>query len=207
MEKGKVIEGLLAKGAALNSMVIDSLLGEEKKESLLETALNSPLGDALDSRVRKLMAAALHITASKGHSIGVEPTSAAIVPLVDEAFTRMKAGVLLKASKIDVYEAANMLIDRATARLIVITDKVIARGIPLVTEKLVDAIAVYYPPVKVVAPFVKNLASRLTPICQEKVKAGIQKLSDYAKKTVGRIVEKADSIIKTIVKSRKVVLR
>lgn len=204
MEKGTIIEELLTKSTALNSLVVDNLMGYDKKESLLESALNSPLGDGVDSRVKKLMAAALHITASKEHMIDVKPIPLAIAPLVDEAFTRMKVSALLKAGKVDVYEAADKLIDRAAARLIVITDKVIAQGFPLVAGKLVDALAVYCPPIEVLAPFVKNLVSRLTPICQETVKAGIQKLSDYAKKTVKKVVEKVGPIIRVI--NRKAVL-
>ncbi len=198
MGNGKVIEDLLAKGSALGSLVLDEFM--EEKESLLESALNSPIGDRSNLRVKKLLAAALHVAASKGQPIGVDAKPLSIAPLVDEAFSRLKAGVLVKAGKLDVYEAADALIDRATARLIVITDRVIAK-VPLATDALVKAVAVYFPPIEVVAPLIKNLARRLTPICQEKAREGIQHISTYAKNAVRTVATKTIPIIRRIKKA------
>ena len=201
MESGEIINNLLAKGSALKSLVVDGIM--EEKESLLECVLQSPVGDPSNLRVKKLLAAALHIAASKGHPIGVEAKPLSIASLADEAFSRLKAAVLVKIGKIDVYEAADSLIDRAAARLVVVTDRVIAR-VPVAAGVLVKALAVYFPPIEVVAPFVQNLARRLTPVFQEKVRNGIQQIATFAKKAVRTVGNKVGTTIERI-KKRKTV--
>ena len=199
---GRNVVDLLAEHSNIQSVLLDTVL--EEKAEFFENVLNSPISDVANGRVKKLMAAALHIAASKGHDIGVAAQPSAIAPLVDEVYSRLKFGVFVEAGKMKVYEAADALIDKAAARLIVLTETVIAKGIPLVAQKLVDAIAVYYPPIEVVAPFIKNLAQRLTPICQEKAKKGIRFLSTFAKGAVRTVVGKTETIIKRTIAKAKV---
>ena len=78
---GRNVVDLLAEHSNIQSVLLDTVL--EEKAEYFENVLNSPISDVANGRVKKLMAAALHIAASKGHDIGVAAQPSAIAPLVD----------------------------------------------------------------------------------------------------------------------------
>ncbi|MBD5361514.1 MAG: hypothetical protein HDR81_01710 [Bacteroides sp.] len=167
---------------------------------LVEKALDSAFNSNEELTVKKAMSAALIIAKRKG-LVSVEIpeglTSISAASMADEAFTRIKAAYQNGIGKIDIYKQADIIIDRATARLLAVSD--------IATEKAVDAaikvgevISAAYPPLRPVVKVARVFQPFITDKAQKLVKVGIQKLNTFAKKTVKKVVEKVADTVRRV---------
>ena len=203
IDKAREISGLLGERSAAGSLALGEVFSEALPAAssvsfLFEKALESPLASGEDSRMKKLMAAALHVAAARGIDIGINAVPEAIASFADEAYTRLKTSVQVASGQIDVYQAADVLIDHAAARLTVVAEQAVAKGVPLAVNALCTALTRFYPPIEVLTPYIRNAAQYLTPRLQEAVRGGIQRLSAYAKTAVRQAVPAALKLVSRI---------
>ena len=181
---------------------ITSILGEmpESKGSdasaiIDEKVLESPIGSTDDLNLKKLAAAALVIAKEKGFvpaELVRDGTTAASI--VDEGITRIKTAYQTAVGKIDVYEAADQIIDRATSRLSVVADRMVAKGVDLALNRVSMYVATAYPPALPVVNVIRTFQPLITKTAQVAVRKGLQKVAETAKAAVrkaGALLAKA----------------
>lgn len=159
-----------------------------------EKWLESSLGSADDLNLKKLAAAALIIAKEKGViSEEVVSTGITAANIAAEGISRVKTAYQVGIGQLDVYDAADQMIDMAAARLPAVADAAVEKGIDLA---LVAAMA--YPQARPVVMLVKSVQPLVTKVSQVAVRVGIKKVATVAKKTVRKVGEAAKSFVKKI---------
>lgn len=209
-EFGSTLNDELIQESAIKSVMMDSVIpteevlpevlpNEYEKSEQLQQCLDSSLTDERELRFKKMYAAALIAAKEKG----VQPVFASIdhpistAVLVDDAFNYYKIGYQTASGQIDPIDAADALIDHAAVQTVVIADIAIEKGIPLVLNKLIDAVATKYPPAKALKPIVGEIARHIEPVAKKVARKGIQLMAHKAKS----VVRQAVSTIKHVAKS------
>lgn len=186
---------------AENILPISSIMtGSE----FFEKGLNSKFNSENELNSKKLLGVALLIAKKKGllpEGIPSNIASFDTVTVVDEAFNKIKAGYQEAIGNIDVYEASDILIDKATARVVSISEKIIAKGIDIGINKIAFHIAKAFPPAIPVVICIKQFQPFLTQASQNLVRKGINALNEVAKKSVRKIGNVITNKIKATLKS------
>lgn len=172
-----------------DSIPVDS---QKTSSSLFTSALESDFNSKQELDTKKVVAAALIIAKKIGklpngipeNIGGIEAAS-----ISDETISRMKVAYQVSKGNIDVYEAADKLIDIATARMLAVSDKVVEKGVALAVDHIGMRVAKCFPPARPVVVVAKLCQPYITQQAQELVKKGIGKLNTIAKKTIRKVGE------------------
>lgn len=163
-----------------------------KESMLMNKALTSSFNSSEELKSKKLLSAALLIARKKNLlPAGMPETfgSVSSASISDEAITKMKTAYQVATGKIDVCVAADKMIDRATARLLAVSDVAVKKGVDIAINKIGAVVATVYPPARPVVAVLKFVQPFITEKAQQLVKKGIQKINTVAKKTVRKVVE------------------
>lgn len=212
-EFGSILNDQSTKESVIKSVMMDSVIpteealpevlpNEYEKSEQLQQYIDSSLTDERELRFKKMYAAAL--IAAKEQGVQPEftsidnPISTAV--LVDDAFNRYKIGYQTASGQIDPIDAADALIDHAAAQTVVIADIAIEKGLPLVLDKLVDAVAKKYPPVIALKPIVNGIARHIEPMAKKVAREGIQVMAHKAKSVVRQTASAIKQVAKSFIK-------
>lgn len=166
----------------------------------LREFLDAPVGSEKDTQVKKLMATAIHI-ANQNDCLPFEVPSSdpiEIAKLVDEGLTRVKVAYQSGCGLLDPIEVADVLIDKAAARVVALVDNAFESG--MVNQALTKgsvALLTFLkvPNAQAYAPVISNVISRVERPIQNFIKKGINYIAQSAKTTVRNVVTSIKSFI------------
>lgn len=167
---------------------------------VLREFLDAPVGSEKDTQVKKLMATAIHI-ANQNDCLPFEVPSSdpiEIAKLVDEGLTRVKVAYQSGCGLLDPIEVADVLIDKAAARVVALVDHAFESG--MVNQALTKgsvALLTFLkvPNAQAYAPIISNVISRVEKPVQNFIKKGINYIAQSAKTTVRKVVTSIKSFI------------
>lgn len=167
---------------------------------VLREFLDAPVGSEKDTQVKKLMATAIHI-ANQNDCLPFEVPSSdpiEIAKLVDEGLTRVKVAYQSGCGLLDPIEVADVLIDKAAARVVALVDHAFESG--MVNQALTKgsvALLTFLklPNAQAYAPVISNVISRVESPIQNFIKKGINYIAQSAKTTVSKVVTSIKSFI------------
>lgn len=167
---------------------------------VLREFLDAPVGSEKDTQVKKLMATAIHI-ANQNDCLPFEVPSSdpiEIAKLVDEGLTRVKVAYQSGCGMLDPIEVADVLIDKAAARVVALVDHAFESG--MVNQALTKgsvALLTFLkvPNAQAYAPIISNVISRVERPIQNFIKKGINYIAQSAKTTVRKVVTSIKSFI------------
>ena len=167
---------------------------------VLREFLDAPVGSEKDTQVKKLMATAIHI-ANQNDCLPFEVPSSdpiEIAKLVDEGLTRVKVAYQSGCGMLDPIEVADVLIDKAAARVVALVDHAFESG--MVNQALTKgsvALLTFLkvPNAQAYAPIISNVISRVERPVQNFIKNGINYIAQSAKTTVRKVVTSIKSFI------------
>jgi hypothetical protein len=167
---------------------------------VLREFLDAPVGSEKDTQVKKLMATAIHI-ANQNDCLPFELPSSdpiEIAKLVDEGLTRVKVAYQSGCGMLDPIEVADVLIDKAAARVVALVDYAFESG--MVNQALTKgsvALLTFLkvPNAQAYAPIISNVISRVERPIQNFIKKGINYIAQSAKTTVRKVVTSIKSFI------------
>lgn len=189
--------------ALLEPDSIPSSLSKVKSE-LVEKALTSHFNSESELTVKKVLAAALLVGKKKGILPEGMPSNLGTIEtatLADEVINRIKTSYQTATGTIDVYEAADILIDKATARVMAVADVTVEKGIDFAINKLSSVVAKTFPQAIPVIVCVKAFQPIITEKVQQIVRTGIGMLNKVAKKAVRTLVESVKAMAKNTLRS------
>ena len=147
--------------------------------------MNSPEGVAL----KKVFAAAVVYANEKGLLPFRLPESAEeVASLVDDGLTRLRAAYQQSIGRIDVYEAADALVDRAEARAIACVEMAVEVGVPILAEKL-ETLCLSNPKTALLTPFVRPVLTYVAEPVKKCVCEGIRCVAKVAKSTIHQAID------------------
>lgn len=167
---------------------------------VLREFLDAPVGSEKDTQVKKLMATAIHI-ANQNDCLPFEVPSSdpiEIAKLVDEGLTRVKVAYQSGCGLLDPIEVADVLIDKAAARVVALVDHAFESG--MVNQALTKgsvALLTFLkvPNAQAYAPIISNVISRVERPIQNFIKKGINYIAQSAKTTARKVVTSIKSFI------------
>lgn len=188
--------GDLNKMTALQSMLLGEEL-DEKETSLIrefkcvKDFLDAPMNSPQEQHLKKMFVASIVTATEKGVLPFELPdkSAVAIANIVDESLTRLKVGYQAATGQLDPIEAVDVLIDRVAARMATVLDRVIEKGVPVVLDKVCQAIAKVYPPVVCLVPVIKRMEVFVTHAVKQVCRAGVILVAKGAKSVVGSIAK------------------
>lgn len=185
---------------------INGIIEEAKADNpspIVKEALESDFDSPSELNLKKATAAAMFI-AKKHGTLPValaaelaEDTAVKAASLADDAISRAKAAFWVGLGKINATQAADRLIDKATARLAAVADKAVEKGVDFAIKKVSTWVAAAYPPVVPVVALVQAYQPLISEQAKKIVRKGIQKLNSIAKEGV----RKAWNLVKSTVKA------
>lgn len=187
----KAIE--LYHAASLNQGIEDIGEIDNASETALQRWTEMLEGDN-PNKAKKIISIALML-ASKAGAITLEPTAVVTASMSDEIVERIRVAAQVGKALLDPEEAISRLVDCAAVRMMVVADRVIEKGLPIVAEKIVLVIERVYPPASVLAPVIRTVVQMTTPIVKE-----------YAHKGIRFMAESTKHIIKTGIKQVRVAI-
>lgn len=167
---------------------------------VLQEFLDAPVGSEKDTQVKKLMATAIHI-ANQNDCLPFEVPSSdpiEIAKLVDEGLTRVKVAYQSGCGMLDPIEVADVLIDKAAARVVALVDHAFESGMvnQILTQGSVALLTfLKVPNAQAYAPVISNVISRVERPIQNFIKKGINYIAQSAKTTVRKVVTSIKSFI------------
>ncbi|MDE6338337.1 MAG: hypothetical protein K2K97_00940 [Muribaculaceae bacterium] len=187
--------------------VDSALLSEEcisneevvKESPLMEKALISDFNSAEELNAKKVMSTALLIAKKTGalpERLSQTLDGISSASLSDEAISRMKVAYKIATGEIDAYDAADKLIDRATSRLVAVSDIIVGKSVDIVIDMISMAVATVYPPARPVVMVIKIFQPYIKAKVKDLVKKGIRKLNEVAKNAARKTIDFVKSKIK-----------
>lgn len=170
---------------------------------LFEESLKSRFNSQDELKTKKVIGVALAIAAKKGilpAGLSEDLDSTAIASLADDAITRIKAAYKVSIGEIDVYEATERLIDRATARVVAVSDVLVAKGVDIAINKLGLTVARVFPPALPIVEVIKSFQPFITEKTQQLVRAGIKSVNSVAKQAIRKIGSYAKEKVSNLAK-------
>ena len=173
---------------------------------VLQEFLDAPVGSEKDTQVKKLMATAIHI-ANQNDCLPFELPSSdpiEIAKLVDEGLTRVKVAYQSGCGMLDPIEVADVLIDKAAARVVALVDHAFESG--MVNQALTQGSVALLTFLKVTnaqayAPIISNVISRVERPMQNFIKNGINYIAQSAKTVVRKVASSVKNFITARIKA------
>lgn len=187
-------------GSQYREAVAESVLGKVFDERVV-TDLGTISEEILlnhTAEIKKIIAAARKIAQATGDTEIEEESPYEMAAAADDAVERLKQTLRYANGEIEYEELANLLIDRAEARLVVCFDRVVDRavdGIPLLMSRV--------PRLAPLAPIAKSLMERIKPDLQTKLHKGIHQVATHAKKLAPKLIDAAKHFSQRVKQSVK----
>lgn len=137
--------------------------------------LDSDYGSEQEQVIKKMMAAA-------DIASGADDSPEKVASQADASAISIKTAYKVSTGELDITESTEILIDQAAARLNTFIQERL--DMDSIGEKLVDVVAIAYPPAKKLEPYVKAVLKRAEPVVRKAITSGINTVATYAKKAV-----------------------
>ena len=173
---------------------------------VLQEFLDAPVGSEKDTQVKKLMATAIHI-ANQNDCLPFQLPSfdpIEIAKLVDEGLTRVKVAYQSGCGMLDPIEVADVLIDKAAARVVALVDHAFESGMvnQALTQGSVALLTfIEVPNAQAYAPIISNVISRVERPMQNFIKNGINYIAQSAKTVVRKVASSVKNFITAQIKA------
>lgn len=138
------------------------------------------IGGDNPNKAKKIMSIALML-ASKAGDATMESTAVVVASMADEIVERIRVAAQVGKAMLDPEEAINRLVDCVAVRMIVVADRAIEKGLPIIAERIVQVIGRVYPPASVLAPIIRTVIQMTTPLVKEYVHKGIRFIAETSK--------------------------
>jgi hypothetical protein len=194
----------------IESLSLDSVLAEDVTEvepyggiSLINGVMSDGRDDNQELKMKKAQMAALLFAKERGvlpDKIDSSITRLSAVAIADETVSLANIAMKISVGELDVYEAADAMIDKATARVLAVSDEVVAAGVEVAYKAATDAVVKEFPPAGIVMKCAKPFIPMLTKKAQSAVRAGIKSLGEYAKSVSTTIIDTVKGTVKNIIK-------
>ena len=173
----------------VESEVEETVTEKSENNPVINEFLNSDFGSHQEQVIKKMMAAAAIAS-------GTEASPEEVASQADASAVNIKTAYKVSTGELDITESAEVLIDHAAARL----DTFIQENLNMdfIGEKVVDIVAMAYPPVKQLKPYVKVVLKKVEPVVRKAITTGIKTVATYAKKTVRSISSKVKNLAKAL---------
>lgn len=170
---------------------VEELTTETVGESnpALNEFLSSDFGSHEEQVIKKMMAAAAIAS-------GSEASPEEVASQADASATSIKTAYKVSTGELDVTESAEIIIDQAAARLNTFIQEKL--DMDFIGEKVVDVVAMVYPPAAQLKPYVKVVLKKAEPIVRKAITTGINTVATYAKKTVKSVSSKIKNFAKKL---------
>ncbi|MBO7256577.1 MAG: hypothetical protein J6V04_04555 [Bacteroidales bacterium] len=185
--------------AGILQAVGNVLIGDVKEDDIpfikefkcVKEFLELPINDKRETFLKKIFATVVIIAKEKGQLPFDLPESVEeIASMVDDALTRIKVAFKQQMKEMDIYEAADALVDRIEARTIALVERVVEVGLPVLTEKLA-ALAMAHPYTKPLAPVIKMVAPYVAEPVKNAICKGVRFLAEKSKPIIHKAIETA----------------
>lgn len=190
--------------SALQSLILGKKLNEEETEFIKESKcikefLDLPLNDPQEGKLKKIYSTAIVTALDKGTlPFKIEKDPVAIASTIDEGLTRIKVAHKIAEGDITSQQATDYIIDKAAARAIALSEKIIEKGVPIALDAVCVALTNICPPAATIVPIIKLSEKYITPVVKKVVRKGINILAEGAKEIVSSAIEGVKAIGKTI---------
>lgn len=164
----------------------------DEQNHAINDYLNSDYGSEQEQVIKKMMAAAA--IASSELESNASPEE--VASQADASAISIKTAYKVSTGELDVTESTEVLIDQAAARLDTFIQKKL--DVEWVGEKIVDVVAMAYPPAAQLKPYVKAVLKKTEPIVRKAISTGIKTVATYTKKAVKSISAKVKNFAKAI---------
>ncbi len=194
----KKTNSAMSKMTALQTLMSGKELSSEevpliKEFKIVKDFLESPLGDKKETMMKKAFATAVTIANDKGMLPFPVKSPDQIAATVDDGLTRMKTAYQTATGKIDINQAIDVLVDRDADRAMVFADRAIEKGVPLVVDKLCEAMS-KHPKTAALAPMLKAAEKYVTPKIKAAVRTGIKATAEHVKTSLKIAVEEGKKV-------------
>ena len=181
--------------------LIDSILLEEELKSTAEEEnaeskaiqayLDAAIGSEKETEIKRIIIAA----AIKSNQEGTLPFEASdhtverIVAIIDSGLKRAKLAYLTGKGELEPLEAIDALIDSYAARMETFVPLAIAKGLPILIDRVCDSIDVAYPPAKAFTPIIRVVTKKVAKHVANYVQKGIRVIAQKAKDGIKAAVQ------------------
>ena len=187
-QSAKLIKEGISTYTTIQTALVDEI-GLEESESqpmqCMQDFLDAEINGDKDSAMKKLFAAGIALANDSGVLPLTDNSPEMISTIADDTLTRAKVAYQVAKGDIQIEDVTDMLIDNAAARVMAVAEVVVEKGLPLVVERVCDAVSVVFPPLAEAAqlakPILKHVAIRVAPKVKEVVKKGISVVASVAK--------------------------
>lgn len=162
--------------------------GSEKNPAINDF-LNSDFGSHEEQVIKKMMAAAAIAS-------GSEEAPEEVASQADASAVSIKTAYKVSTGELDITESTEVLIDQAAARLNTFIQEKL--DMDWIGDKVVDVVALAYPPAVQLKPYVKAVLKKAEPVVRKAITAGIKTVATYTKKAVRSVSTKVKNFAKAL---------
>ena len=196
-QSAKLIKEGISTYTTIQSALLDEVGLEEMPVSqpmqCMQDFLDAEINGDKDTAMKKLFAAGIALANDSGVLPLSDNSPEMISTIADDTLTRTKVAYQVATGDIQIEDVTDTLIDNAAARAMAVADVAVENGLPLIVERVCDAVSLSFPPLAEVAqlakPILKHVAVRVAPKVKEVVKKGISVVSHVAKQAARRVID------------------
>ena len=196
-QSAKLIKEGISTYTTIQSALLDEVGLEEMPVSqpmqCMQDFLDAEINGDKDTAMKKLFAAGIALANDSGVLPLTDNSPEMISTIADDTLTRTKVAYQVATGDIQIEDVTDTLIDNAAARAMAVADVTVENGLPLIVERVCDAVSLSFPPLAEVAqlakPILKHVAVRVAPKVKEVVKKGISVVSSVAKQAARRVID------------------
>ena len=176
------------------------------KSKVLQEFLDAPVGSEKDTQIKQIIASAILI-AKQNDCLPFDLPSfdpVEVAKIVDEGLTRVKVAYQSGCGMLDPIEVADVLIDKAAARVVALVDYAFESG--MVNQALTQgsvALLTFLkvPNAQAYTPIISNVISRVERPMQNFIKNGINYIAQSAKTAVRKVASSVKNYITARIKA------
>lgn len=196
-QSAKLIKEGISTYTTIQSALLDEVGLEEMPVSqpmqCMQDFLDAEINGDKDTAMKKLFAAGIALANDSGVLPLSDNSPEMISTIADDTLTRAKVAYQVATGDIQIEDVTDTLIDNAAARAMAVADVAVEKGLPLVVERVCDAVSLSFPPLAEAAqlakPILKQVAVRVAPKVKEVVKKGIGLVANVAKQAARRVID------------------
>ena len=205
-QSAKLIKEGISTYTTIQSALLDEVGLEEMPVSqpmqCMQDFLDAEINGDKDTAMKKLFAAGIALANDSGVLPLSDNSPEMISTIADDTLTRTKVAYQVATGDIQIEDVTDTLIDNAAARAMAVADVAVENGLPLIVERVCDAVSLSFPPLAEVAqlakPILKHVAVRVAPKVKEVVKKGISVVSHVAKQAARSLIDAGRKVVNSL---------
>lgn len=197
-QSAQLIKDGISTYTTIHSAILDEVGLEDGQSAsqpmqCMQDFLDAEVNSDKDTAMKKLFAAGIALANDSGVLPLPNDTPEMISTIADDTLTRAKVAYQVANGGIQPEDVTDTFIDNTAARAMAIAEVAVKKGLPLIVDRVCDAVSVAFPPLAEVAqlakPILKQVAVRVAPKVKEVVKKGIGLVAHVAKQAARRVID------------------